>query len=131
MRRNRPGFIVVAREVVNAGQRAVLPEGLELAQRLVNRTDTPFTDLRFAAELLMGYGDDRQFATLAAALARFKRANEKRHGELWSMVTVGFRVEGFAIAVSPGSEGVYANWARTESTVARRLPSSFGSVQGI
>ncbi len=89
MRRNRPGSITVAREVVNAGQRAVLPEGLELAQRLVNRDDTPFTDLRFAAELLMAYGDDRQFETLAAALARFKRANEKRYGELWSAATDG------------------------------------------
>jgi hypothetical protein len=84
MRRNCAGSITIARPLVNAGQRAVLPEGLELAQRLLIASDIRSTELSSAAELLMRYGDDRQFETLVAALDHFKRTNPKHYGELWN-----------------------------------------------
>jgi hypothetical protein len=89
MRRNRRGTMTIARQVVNAGQFAVLPEGLELAQRLVGRRDTPSTDLWGAAELLMHYGDDRQFETIGGALARFKQEDENQYRELWHAAAEG------------------------------------------
>ncbi len=84
MRRDQPGSMTVAYIVTNAGQRAVLPEALELAQRIVNRFTVYSPELQAAAHLILKEGNDRQFEGLASLLARWKREDETRYRALWS-----------------------------------------------
>jgi hypothetical protein len=89
MKRNAGGSLTIAYFVIKAGQRAVLPEALEMAQRVLSRADAAHEDLMPAAQLILNYGDDRQFAGLAATLARLKHENENRYRELWGTVGYG------------------------------------------
>jgi hypothetical protein len=84
MRHNQPGSMMVACYIVNTGQRAVLPDALELAQKLVNGPNGAGLDLTSAAQLIVEKGDDRQFGSLVALLARLKHEDEKRYQALWS-----------------------------------------------
>ena len=84
MRRNQLGSMMVAHYILNAGQRAVLPDALELAQKLVNGRNATSLDFMAAAQLIVEKGDDRQFGSLVALLAQFKHEDEKRYRELWS-----------------------------------------------
>jgi hypothetical protein len=89
MRRNKPGSMTVAHFILNAGQRAVLPEALELAQRLVNTMSGHGPELQAAAQLILKEGDGRQFEALAATLARLKQEDENRYRELWGAAAYG------------------------------------------
>jgi hypothetical protein len=89
MRRNKPGSMTVAHFILNAGQRAVLPEALELAQRLVTTTSGRGAELQAAAQLILKEGDSRQFEALAATLVRLKQEDENRYRELWGAAAYG------------------------------------------
>lgn len=84
MRRNQPGSMMVAQYILNAGQNAVLPDALELAQRLVNRMAAPASDLRAAAQVIIEKSDGRHFGELVALLSRWKHEDERRYRNLWS-----------------------------------------------
>lgn len=89
MHRDQPGSMTVAHFIVNAGQRAVLPNALELAQRIVNRLTAPSPELQAAAQLILKEGNDRQFEALVSLLARWKQEDEKRYRALWSAAAYG------------------------------------------
>jgi hypothetical protein len=89
MHRDQPGSMTVAHFILNAGQRAVLPEALELAQRIVNRLTAPSPELQAAAQLILKEGNDRQFEALVSLLARWKQEDEKRYRALWSAAAYG------------------------------------------
>jgi hypothetical protein len=90
MHRDQPGSMTVAHFIVNAGQRGVLPEALELARRIVDRiTAAPFPELQAAAQLTLKEGSERQFEALVSLLARWKQEDEKRYRALWSATAYG------------------------------------------
>jgi hypothetical protein len=84
LRRRTSGAITVASVIVKSGQRAVLPEALNLAERQVaDPSQVLPSELRVAAQVLAVYGDNRQFETLVAALRRFRPEDETRYRDLW------------------------------------------------
>ena len=98
MRRNAAGSITIAYFIVKAGQRAVAPEALDLAVRLINRAAISPGELRAAAQLIVTYGDDRHFDALADALGRFKRENENAYRDLWGAAAFGSNRRGLRLA---------------------------------
>jgi hypothetical protein len=82
MRRDVPGTITIAYKIVEAGQHGVLPGALDVAQRRIDRVAAG-SELPFAARLIIEFGDNQQFETLAATLARFRRENETAYRDLW------------------------------------------------
>jgi hypothetical protein len=84
LRRGSSGAITVASSIVKSGQRAVLPNALNLAQKQVAEPASVLVqELRTAAQMLIAYGDDRQFETLVAALRRLKQQDENHYRDLW------------------------------------------------
>ncbi len=84
LRRGAGAATTVAWFIVKSGQRAVLPEALNLAQKQVsNPAPVPADELRIAAQMLATYGDDRQFESLAAAMQRLRQQDEPHYRELW------------------------------------------------
>jgi hypothetical protein len=84
LRRGVSGSMTVAWFIVKSGQRAVLPEALNLAQKQVgNPASAPAGELQAAAQMLATYGDDRQFETLVAAMRRLKQQDGNYYLDLW------------------------------------------------
>jgi len=90
MRRNAPGSLTVAYFAAKAGKEAVLPDGLALALRMVQRAQqAPLGELQPAAQLILNYGSDAQFEALTAALRRFKTEDENAYRALWGAAAYG------------------------------------------
>ena len=75
---------------MQSGQRAVLPEALNLA---LKQTGDPASaspaDLSMAVRMLLQYGDEQQFAALEATMRRLQQQDENRYREMWGAAASG------------------------------------------
>jgi hypothetical protein len=68
----------------------VLPDAIALATKIVQRQTTQRAlELQPAAQLLLNYGDQAQFAVLTSALQRFQSEDESYYRELWGAAAYG------------------------------------------
>ena len=99
MRRNAPGTMTIAWFAAKAGKQAVVPEALDLAVRLVERSATSSArEIQPAVQLLLALGDAAHFDALVSALVRFKHEDENFYRELWGAAGYGVNRRELALA---------------------------------
>jgi hypothetical protein len=70
------------------GHKAVLPEALARALRVVDRAPAAdYTDLQGAAALLRDFGNDQQLRQLAAVVAKYQSRDHDYYSNLWQYAT--------------------------------------------
>ena len=83
-----PGSSYIAWTQAQHGYKAVLPEALARALRVVDRPPaSDYTDLQGAAALLRDFGNDQQLRQLAAVVAKYQIRDHEYYSTLWQYAT--------------------------------------------
>jgi hypothetical protein len=82
------GSSYIAWTLAHTGHKAVLPEALARALRVVDRSPAgDYTDMQGAAALLRDFGNDQQLRQLAGVVAKYQIRDHEYYSTLWQYAT--------------------------------------------
>lgn len=82
--RNQPGAVTIARTLVRHEQRAIIPDALPAALKLVTDPGPAnIPELQAASSLIRDYGDDAQWGALVATVKRLKASDVANYQKLF------------------------------------------------
>jgi hypothetical protein len=83
LKASRPGALLVARNVLNAGQKDILADAITLSFHYVSTTGAEPSELQPACSLIRDFGTDEQFGRFLGQIRDSQYRHRRRYDELW------------------------------------------------
>jgi hypothetical protein len=80
----RPGSLYVARDVMLAGQKEILPDATNLAVQYISTQAVDIAEMSIACSVVRDFGSDQQFSQLLDTIKKYQYRDRRLYDSLWS-----------------------------------------------